>query len=181
MKSAPLFQSGRVLALAIALMVSSDCTRGLRVPSPPPTPTAGRPGSGASHCQSVDGFPDPLCTPGAIDARVTQANIHSTICVSGYTATVRPPVSFTNPVKARQIAAYGYSDTSRKDYEEDHLIPLELGGAPADPRNLWPEPGHSPNPKDRVEGKLHRLVCAGKMSLAEAQDRIRTNWKTALE
>jgi hypothetical protein len=25
-------------------------------------------------------------------------------------------------------------------YEEDHLIPLEDGGGPTDPRNLWPEP-----------------------------------------
>jgi hypothetical protein len=26
-----------------------------------------------------------------------------------------------------------------KDYEEDHLISLELGGAPRDPKNLWPQ------------------------------------------
>jgi hypothetical protein len=25
-------------------------------------------------------------------------------------------------------------------YEEDHLSPLEDGGNPTDPRNLWPEP-----------------------------------------
>ena len=40
----------------------------------------------------------------------------------------------------KQIAEYGYADTSTADYEEDHLIPLELGGAPRDPNNLWPEP-----------------------------------------
>jgi hypothetical protein len=111
---------------------------------------------------------------------VTQNNIRTTICVSGYTATVRPPASYTNPLKVRQIVEYGYADKNVRDYEEDHLIPLELGGDPRDPRNLWPEPGHSPNPKDSIEGKLHRLVCAGTMTLAQAQNRIRTNWKTAL-
>ena len=126
-------------------------------------------------------LPDPACTPGAVDPRVTQSNLASTICAAGYTLTVRPPGSYTKALKRRQIAEYGYADTSLPDYEEDHLIPLSLGGAPFDQRNLWPEPGRSPNPKDVVERKLHRLVCAGKMSLAEAQTRMRTNWKTAAE
>src|SRR5664279_3814140 len=77
------------------------------------------------------------------------------------------------------IAAYGYTDTSPRSYEEDHLISLELGGASSDQRNLWPEPGTSPNPKDKVENELHRRVCAGSMPLAEAQQRIATDWTTA--
>jgi hypothetical protein len=40
--------------------------------------------------------------------------------------------------------------------EYDHLVPLELGGAPDDPRNLWFEPGPTPNPKDAVENKMKR-------------------------
>ena len=59
-------------------------------------------------------------------------------------------------------------------------IPLELGGNPTDPKNLWPELGPTPNPKDSVEGKLKRLVCSNKMTLEEAQLRIRTDWKTAV-
>jgi hypothetical protein len=34
---------------------------------------------------------------------------------------------------------------------------LELGGAVNDSRNLWPEPGGSPNPKDSVENALRHL------------------------
>jgi hypothetical protein len=62
------------------------------------------------------------------------------------------------------------------DYEYDHLVPLELGGAENDPRNLWPEPGASPNPKDELEHRLHSLVCAGELSLAAAQREIASDW-----
>jgi hypothetical protein len=57
-----------------------------------------------------------------------------------------------------------------------HLVPLELGGAVNDPRNLWPEPGASPNPKDAVEDDLRAKVCDGQMTLAQAQRAITTNW-----
>jgi hypothetical protein len=119
-----------------------------------------------------------MCTPGAADPNVTQANVAQTICVSGYTKTIRPPVSYTDHLKAQQMAQYGFTDAPRL-HEEDHLISLELGGAPSDPKNLWPEPGASPNPKDKVENFLHDAVCAGRVPLVEAQQRIATNWKTA--
>jgi hypothetical protein len=134
----------------------------------------------AGSCKSVNGFPDASCTPGEVDSKVQQSNIKTTICVSGYTETVRPPTSYTDALKLQQIREYGYSDTNPKHYEEDHFIPLELGGNPTDPNNLWPELGASPNPKDKVEGKLKRLVCSGKMTLDEARQRIRSNWKTAV-
>jgi len=56
---------------------------------------------------SQGGLPDPACTPGATDPRVTQANINLTICMRGYTATVRPPVSVTDRIKVERMAAYG--------------------------------------------------------------------------
>ena len=132
----------------------------------------------SSACVARQGgqLPDLRCTPGATDPAVTQQNIHATICVSGYTASVRPPVSVTNALKGSQIALYGYADTNPKDYEEDHLISLELGGAPSDAKNLWPEFGPSPNPKDKVENLLHKLVCAGKMALKTAQALITHDW-----
>src|ERR1700730_16865578 len=76
-------------------------------------------------------------TPGLTDPRVTQNNIKTTICVSGYTATVRPPVSYTNQLKADQLKdpKYHDADHTMAHYEEDHLIPLELGGRPTDPKN----------------------------------------------
>ena len=137
--------------------------------------------------QSYLPLPDPACTPGALNPDVTQDTIGSTICVSGWTATIRPPVSYTNPLKVQQIAEYGYSDTSTSDYEEDHFIPLELGGAPRDPQNLWPEPrysadgsGNTSYTKDSVENKLKTAVCNGTVNLADAQNAIATDWTTAL-
>ena len=113
---------------------------------------------------------DPACTPGAIDSRVTQQNIGTTICRPGYTRTVRPPASYTDERKRQGIVDYGYSDTNPADYEEDHLVPLELGGHPTAPENLWPEPryptgssGLTAADKDRVENDLNHEVCAGQV------------------
>ena len=136
----------------------------------------------AGGCHSVNGLPDPICTPGVADPRVTQDTIRTTICVTGYTKTVRPSSSYTDALKVQQIKAYGYADTSVGDYEEDHLIPLELGGHPSDPKNLWPEPRsgtYSATKKDGVENSLHNKVCAGVMTLRAAQASIAMNWESA--
>lgn len=113
--------------------------------------------------------------PGATNPAVTQATIGTTICVSGWTATVRPSTSFTNALKAAQIKAR-HLPGAIAGYEEDHWIPLELGGAPSDPRNLWPEPRRGPHAsaaaKDRAENRLKAAVCAGSLSLVDAQVQI---------
>lgn len=136
-----------------------------------------QPPAGACHAhgRGLFSLPDPRCTPGALNPVVTQATIDRTICVAGWTSMVRPPESITEQEKAASMAAYG--DTgSLGDYEYDHFVPLELGGATNDPRNLWPEPGGSPNPKDAVENELRQMVCDGQISLAQAQHEIVTNW-----
>ncbi|WP_406155532.1 hypothetical protein OG217_37490 (plasmid) [Streptomyces sp. NBC_01023] len=139
----------------------------------------------ASTCsQSYLPLSDPSCTPGAYNPDVTQSTINSTICVSGWTATVRPPTSYTNPLKAQGIIDYGYADTSMTSYEEDHLVPLELGGAPRDPKNLWPEPyagTKTAHTKDGTETKLKNAVCNSTVTLAAARSAIKTNWTTALQ
>jgi len=127
-------------------------------------------------------LPDPRITPGAIDPSVTQANIQSTVCVKGYTKMVRPPSYVTNKLKKSQIREYGYADTDPRDYEEDDLIPLNIGGAPGDPRNLWPQPRNSEwnaERKDELEFKLYKLVCYGKVPLAEAQQEMAKDWINA--
>jgi hypothetical protein len=96
---------------------------------------------------------------------------------------VRPPVTFTEPLKVSGIDAYGYVDKSPADYEEDHLVPLELGGDGWNAANLWPEPRYGPHPavdKDQVENKLHQLVCSGTVDLGTAQRAIALNWQTAV-
>jgi len=75
-------------------------------------------------------LPDQRFTTGAIDTSVTQANIHETICVKGYTKSIRPPQNFTNRLKKYQIRQYGYQDTNPRDYVEGYLIPLNIGGSP---------------------------------------------------
>jgi hypothetical protein len=50
--------------------------------------------------------------------------------------------------------------------------------------NLWPQPASNPNRhgfrlKDRLENRLHRLVCSGRITLRAAQRAIRTNWVRA--
>lgn len=81
--------------------------------------------------------PDPALTPGATSPAVTQSNIDATICRPRWTRTVRPPEGYTERLKRAQIRTYGYRDRRLRDYEEDHLIPPELWGAPASPQNLW--------------------------------------------
>jgi hypothetical protein len=129
-------------------------------------------------------LPDPHRTPGAINPAVTQANIDSTIFLRGWTRTVRPPEAYTEELKRRQIREYGYTDHHLSDFEEDHLIPLEIGGSPDNPRNLWPEPHVAPGGlgsrrKDYLENLLRRLVCERRVPLAEAQQAIARNWIAA--
>ncbi|WAL63246.1 hypothetical protein ORV05_19670 [Amycolatopsis cynarae] len=144
-------------------------------------PNAPMPAAGTCKEGSRDGqpLPDPACTPGAVNPAVTQANIGDTVCKSGWTKTVRPPTSKTNRMKAASARSYGLPDGAQGEY--DHLVSLELGGGPDDPRNLWVEPGTIPNPKDAVENKLHDAVCSGLIPLATAQKAIAGDWVTAYD
>jgi hypothetical protein len=113
---------------------------------------------------------DPVRTPGVLNPDVTQANIRSTICRHGWTRTIRPPTEYTNTLKTKQMRQYGETG-SLSDYQEDHLISLELGGHPTDPRNLWPEPYPRAADVDKIENELNAQVCSGELTLAEAQQR----------
>jgi hypothetical protein len=113
---------------------------------------------------------DPVRTPGVLNPDVTQATIGTTICVQGWTRTVRPPTDYTNALKLRQMRAYGESG-SPSAFQEDHLISLELGGHPTDPRNLWPEPYPRAERVDAIENELNAQVCGGSLTLAQAQEK----------
>ena len=117
-------------------------------------------------------LPDPAITPGVVNRKVRQATIRKTICRSGWTKTIRPPVAYTSALKIRQMVLYGETD-SPADYEEDHLIPLELGGAPRNPKNLWPEPHSQSSRSDPLETKLKREVCKRMITLEGARAAIR--------
>ena len=113
---------------------------------------------------------DPVRTPGVLNPDVTQATIRSTICRHGWTRTIRPPVEYTDGLKRTQMRAYGETGAVSA-YQEDHLISLELGGNPTDPRNLWPEPYPRASEVDKIENELNSEVCSGELTLAEAQQR----------
>jgi hypothetical protein len=113
---------------------------------------------------------DPVRTPGVLNPEVTQATIGRTICLQGWTRTVRPPTDYTSELKVRQMREYAVGG-SPSDYQEDHLISLELGGHPTDPRNLWPEPIERALKVDQTENELNAKVCSGELTLAEAQQR----------
>jgi hypothetical protein len=113
---------------------------------------------------------DPVRTPGVLNPEVTQANIRSTICRRGWTSTIRPPVEYTNALKRKQMRQYGETG-ALSGYQEDHLISLELGGNPTDPRNLWPEPYPRAAAVDQIENQLNAEVCSGQLTLAQAQQR----------
>ena len=162
----------RLLVVGLAVAASglpSSSASSYRVQHQP------RPGTCHARGSGLYSLPNEHCTPGAIDPAVTQANIAHTICRSGYTETVRPPEYITEAEKRASLRAYG-DRRPLSDYEYDHLVPLELGGSRNDARNLWPEPGASPNPKDGLEDRLRTLVCEHRLTLAAAQLAIARNW-----
>ena len=144
-----LFLAGAVLLLAVAYFE-------------PPSST----GKGPYHA-------DLARTPGVVNPDVTQENIASTICVHGWTRTIRPPTDYTNALKVKQMREYGVGGSPSR-YQEDHLISLELGGHPTDVRNLWPEPYPRAAEMDSIENELNAKVCTGDMSLDEAQQKEST-------
>lgn len=113
--------------------------------------------------------PDRHLTPGGFWESDTAVVCHRT------TAAARAPV--TAAMKRRVLQAYGDWPPQQK-YEIDHLVPLELGGA-SKPWNLWPQPWDEARRKDLLENRLHRLVCAGRVSLDLAQQAIAGNWVAA--
>ena len=109
-------------------------------------------------------------TPGVLNPDVTQQNIAATICRHGWTRTIRPPTGYTNALKLKQMHQYGVAGQPTQ-YQEDHLISLELGGHPTDARNLWPEPYPRAAEVDSIENELNAKVCSGDVSLADAQQK----------
>jgi hypothetical protein len=151
---------------------STTTTTGPIATTAPEPQTSSTTGTTGTTPQPELVLPNPSMTPGAYNRNVRPQTIRTTICVSGWTKKVRPPVSYTNALKVKQMARYDETG-SPSEYEEDHFIPLELGGAPRNPKNLWPEPHAQSRVSDPLETKLKTRVCHGAMSLAAARRAIR--------
>lgn len=125
------------------------------------------------------GFKPP---PGAVNDAVTQANVRRTICSNGWSASVRPSATFVQDAKTRLLKEQGIVDSEAPRYALDFLIPLGLGGHARKPENLWLQPIDGPwsaRTKDRLEGKLRRMVCSGEITLREAREAMRSDWRMA--
>jgi hypothetical protein len=130
-------------------------------------------------------LPDAQLTPGAIATTDVR-----TICARGYATRVRPRGPLWRHLKDEAYDRYhlprGHRSSIGSDgvrhpaYEIDHLIPLELGGNSTDLRNLWPEPLADAKRKDKVENRLHALVCSGRLALRAAQTAVARDWTRAL-
>lgn len=103
----------------------------------------------------------------SLNPAVTQETIKQTICVANWTAGIRPPAYYTSRIKAKQLKAAHLSPAS--DYVEDHIVPLSVGGAPKDPKNLEPQLKAESFAKDKIEALVRRRVCSGRISLATGQ------------
>lgn len=127
-------------------------------------------------CASQAGLPDAQCTPGAVDATATL----KAVCTPGHAGKKR---HVTQAQKNAAYAAYGIAHHKPGAFEVDHLVSLELGGS-NDQANLWPQSYSGRNnahDKDRLENRLHALVCKGQVPLAEAQRAIAIDWIAALK
>ena len=117
-----------------------------------------------------------LCLPMLANAQslnpnVTQATIKQTICVVGWTDTIRPPVSFTNRIKRRMldagIASGSYPKSAQmNEFKLDHIEPLSVGGAPRLISNLVIQSNVDSDAKDVIEGMVKRRICSGRITLA---------------
>lgn len=156
-----------VVTIAVAVVVSIDAAQDADTPAPAPAPTHAGPPCQVRHT-AAGLLPDPDCTPGRTLPGVTAAEV----CTPGWATDHRNvPAS----VRRQVLARYGVPTDRHFEGELDHLISLQLGGTNA-AENLWPQAGKIPNEKDLIEGRLHRLVCSGRLELAEAQRRIAADW-----
>ncbi len=162
----------RFLTLLVIALLTAGCFGNIDTGS-----IGGIPSNGNS-----DITPDPSHAAHLPDLSLTSGDTldvtKDDICVSGYSSKVR---DVPQSVKDQVYAEYGITSHAPGDYEVDHLISLELGGSNSI-KNLWPEPYFgdlNAHTKDKLENKLHSLVCSGQVDLATAQQEISTDWITA--
>jgi hypothetical protein len=125
-----------------------------------------------AQCVMHGELQDHVCTPGAVEDITLY-----TICTQSTKA--RRSVSQREHVAAFTRYGLTYPQPAGA-YEVDHLVPIELGGS-NDPKNLWPQPAPAFHRKDALENWMHKQVCTGEMTLADAQHQIATDWTAAYQ
>jgi hypothetical protein len=131
-------------------------------------------------------LPDPTLTPGAVNAHVIAEpgagaylidGVEYNLCAKDFRTKPFRKATKSVRIKTAVCRAYGIkSGCPGKAWELDDAVPVELGGDNIQ-SNLWPQPIKEARVKDhQVEDKFPKLVCAGKISLEDAQACLRTNW-----
>lgn len=123
-------------------------------------------------------LPDRIETPGAVDPAIGQRDIASTICDPGFLSSRTPRPSWTAAAR-RRLATARRPGESPQDFALDQLVPISLGGAASDARNLWLQSWTGPwnaSRKDVLETVMHRMVCSGELPLKVAQQAIAGDW-----
>ena len=184
-------QRGCVTSL-VAMLWVAGCAHVRTAPQSEPAPVtsapAGVPGTSATPPPFRSAAEDPKggrciktqhgCI--ALNPDVDEGTIDATICVSGYTKSVRPATRYTNGVKKKLMREAGIDAALIGDYELDHIVPLALGGHPRKLSNLMLQPWEGKRgakAKDVLEERLHLLVCHGKLDLTDAQVCIAQDWE----
>jgi hypothetical protein len=114
-----------------------------------------------------------------LNERVTQQSVADTICRPGYADTVSPPLDKMMEYKERLLVQHGIDSGEGARYALDRRVPIVLGGSPDAPANLGllPWAGHrGERRKELLTAKLKRCVCAGRITLSEAQAAIAGDW-----
>jgi hypothetical protein len=131
----------------------------------------------------ADDIPDLSITPGAVRAGLTKEKI----CSIKWGQDER---HVTEQMKEEAFRLYGYTGNDdpkcipagKRHCEIDHLISRELGGAD-EVRNLWPQSyGSSPwnaVRKDQLENRLHKELCAERLTLDAARSMLVSDWREA--
>ena len=132
--------------------------------------------SQTTHC-TRGALPDRQCSPGAhYSASPKQSSARRPFA---------PAVRNVPDAKKHQVEIeYGMRPKAYgRTIEIDHIISLELGGS-NDIANLYPEPGSGKanyHVKDKLENKLHKLVCDGTHDAARSPDGDRAQLGGALQ
>ena len=98
--------------------------------------------------------------------------------VCGYSEAEVIARNIPEDTQRRVFAAYGIRPARREQFEVDYLITPDLGGTQSI-KNLWPQPYSAlwnAHVKDKLEQRLHKLVCGGRLDLATAQHDIAADW-----
>lgn len=135
-----------------------------------------------ASCSTTPPAPAVLVPVEVLNPDVRPDTIDQTICVPGYTASVRPATSYTNGVKAKLLRDTGTDAANASKYELDHVVPLAVGGHPRNIKNLMLQPWDGQDgakKKDRLERRLQQLVCSKLLGLRDAQAAIWTDWQAA--